>query len=557
METRLPGSDHWAVVGDTMASGSAFLDGRRLSDEALAERVSAVDGRDELRRLLARANGFFSVVQDAGDRVHVAVDHVRSWPVYYAVTDDVYVDDSAEWVDEAAAGRGYDPVAATEYLFTGYVPGRDTLSRDVKQVRAGELVTLSRGTEPTATADRYFTFAPAETSAGVDRADLDDAMVEAVRRLIDYADGRTVLLGLSGGFDSRLIALLLSRLGYENTVTYTTDSTSGSSDDIPVAARIADDLGFEHVVIRNDHDDYRPLDESAPARALLDEVGYLSEYPHINKPLLASKLAEAGVDPSDAVHVMGHHLLGGSSFLPGELRGRETFGRGEFLDIMWGRHYGNWEAPRGSDWRELFEGRLLERLPADPYLTGDAESVPDAVVGSELWYWQERLPKYIMSRREFERLGYDTWYPLLDRTLFGLFEDSTHRERIGKRVLKRYVRWLDEEVRDATTDLPDPDATPSPSPSEAAWDGLVGVVHALPEPATEFVRGLYKRYDSTDAYGRDPRYGIVSKAEFDSISFRTIHYRPLLLLYLYDRGYFDLPGTTELDRALPGPAADG
>lgn len=556
METRLPGSDHWAVVGDAMVSGSAFLDGRRLSSEALADRVSAVDGRDELARLLARANGFFSVVHDAGDRVHLAVDRVRSWPVYYAVTDDVYVDDSAEWIDEVAAERGYDPVAATEYLFTGYVTGRDTLSRDVKQVRPGELVTVSRGSTPAVTADRYFTFAPAETSIGTDRADLHDAMVEAVQRLIDYADGRTVLLGLSGGFDSRLIALLLSRLGYDNTVTYTTDSTSGSSDDIPVATRIADDLGFEHVVVRNDHADYQPLDESEPSRALLEGVGYLSEYPHINKHVLASKLTGAGVDPGDAVHVMGHHLLGGSSFLSGGLRDRETLGCREFLDIMWGRHYGNWESPRGSGWRELFEGRLLERLPADPYLTGDAEPVPDAVVGSELWYWQERLPKYIMSRREFECLGFDTWYPLLDRGLFALFEDSTHRERIGKRVLKRYVRWLDEEVRGVTTDLPDPDATPSPSPREKAWDGLVGAVHSLPEPATELVRGAYKRYDSTDAYGRDPRYGIVSKTEFDAISFRTIHYRPLLLLYLYDRGYFDLPGTTELDRALPGSSAD-
>ena len=86
----------------------------------------------------------------------------------------------------------------------------------------------------------------------------------------------------------------------------------------------------------------------------------------------------------------------------------------------------------------------------------------------------------------------------------------------------------------------------------ARANGFFSAIHALPGPIKESIRRAYKRYDSTDAYDRDPRYGIVSEAEFDAISFRTIHYRPLLLLYLYDRGCFDLPGKTELDRALPG-----
>lgn len=551
MKVHLSNDDYWTKSGDTLVSGSAFFDGRCLSDEQFVDKVSATAGPEELKRVLSKANGFFSIIHDSGEEIYAAVDHVRSWPLFYTVTDDVYISDSAEWVHEHGARRGYDPVAGTEYLFTCFVSGKDTLSRDVKQVQAGELVALSADDgDKNVNGEQYFSYSPVETSTPVHKNDFDEVLVEAINRLIEYADGRTILLGLSAGYDSRLIALMLHRLGHEDVITF----TGGDPSERSIAKTIAADLNFEHVVLTTTESDYHHIDNSAEME-LVHDVGYLSEYPSINKVVQRQKLEEAGIDPSDVVLVLGHHLLG-ASFLSGWVRDKETLSRKEFFDLMWRRHYSHWETPRRQQWRRLFEGRMLERIPTDLYQTRDVESTPDAVRGFEEFYWRERLPKFIIIRREYAYLGFDVWYPLLDRALYSFFQRSNYRDRVGKRILKEYVRQLDVQMRGEKSDLTAGTDRSSESVTGVAWDQMVRLVHALPEPAKEFIREKYKEYKRRDAYRRDPRYKIVSEDEFNSISFPKVAdgelHRTLLLFYLYRRGFFDFPVETEFDRALSG-----
>lgn len=551
MRIHLHNDDLWECTGETMVSGNAFLDGEHLSAEQLADRISRMERERELRSFLSRANGFFSLVHQTEQRTFAAVDHVRSWPLYYAVTDDLYVSDSAEWVHDAGATRGYDPVAATEYLFCCFVPGNDTLSRDVKQVRPGEVVQFDDA-DRSARGERYFTHAPSESAAPVDMDQLDDTIEDAVGRLIDHADGRTILLGLSGGYDSRIIALMLHRLGYEDTVAYTTQAAAAASAEVETARSLADDLDFEHITVTSGPSDYGRIDGSAQME-LVEDIGYLSEYPSINKVVQRRKLEASGVDPERVVHVLGHQPLGAGTFLPPWVREQHTLSRAEFTDLLWNLHYSHWEAP-GSQWRELFEGRMLDRIPAPLYQSGTVEPTADAVRGIEQWYWQERLPKFITIRREYEYLGFDVWYPLLDRALFSFFQQSSYRERVQKRALKRYAAHLDSEVRGVEIAEDLGSNGPSRSPTDLLWDQVVRLVHALPETATELVRQRYNEYRSRDAYHRDPRYSIVSEETFDSFSFANVDdnalHRTLLYLYLYKEGFFTLPGQTELDRAV-------
>ncbi len=555
MEVCLSHEDHWRRSGNTMVSGNAFLDGEYLPTERLAARLSDVGSSEELQKLLSRANGFFSVIHETSEGVCAAVDHVRSWPLYYTVTDDAYVSDSAEWVHSAGARRGYDPVAATEYLFTCFVPGRDTLSRDVKQVQAGECVTLQSGSScQSVRNERYFVHSPNETATPTDEDELAQVLLAATNRLLEHAAGRTILLGLSTGYDSRLIALMLSRLGYDDVVTYTSHVAASGPEEVARAKRLADDLGFEHIEVDSTGSDFGGI-EPADRLAFADEAGYLSEYPHVYKLLLPRKLRDAGVDPEAVVHVLGHHLLGSGTFLPPWVRNQRTLDREEFIDLLWALHYSNWETPSEPAWETLFKGRLLKRVPVDLYQGGTVEPTPDAVSGFECWYWQERLPKYIIARREYELLGFDVWYPLLDRELFSFFQVSNYRDRVGKRALKTHVRQLESRIR-GSTDLGVEEGETSRSLADVAWERAVGTVKTAPEPATRFARRAYNRYKSKDAYGQDPRHAIVSKDKFDSISFPKSYsgslYRPLLLLYLYDNGLFDLPEATEFDRALYG-----
>ncbi|MXR53032.1 hypothetical protein GRX03_15650 [Halovenus sp. WSH3] len=552
MRIQLHHDSQWVRNGDTMVAGSAFVDGEQLSAEDLADRVSKTESEDELRRVLSRGNGFFSVIHQTEAATFAAVDHVRSWPLYYAVTDDVYVSDSAEWVHDAGASRGYDPIAATEYLFCCFVSGKDTLSRDVKQLRAGELVRFD-DSEPGVQSGRYFVHSPTESTTSIDMDELDEVVEGAVGRLIDRADGRTILLGLSGGYDSRIIALMLHRLGYENVVAYTTQAAASGSENVETARSLADDLDFEHITVTSGAADYGRIDGSAQMK-LVEDIGYLSEYPSINKVIQRRKLEAGGIDPEEVVHVLGHQLLGAGTFLPAWVREQHTLSRAEFTDLLWSLHYSHWEASSRTQWRELFESRMVDQIPASLYHSGTVEPTPAAMRGIEQWYWQERLPKFITIRREYEYLGFDMWYPLLDKELFSFFQRSDHRDRVEKRALKEYAARLDREVRGVRLrDELGGDGS-SQSPANLLWNQIVRLVHALPDPATEAIRRRYNEYRSQDLYHTDPRYRIVSEETFDSFSFANVDdnalHRTLLYLYLYENGYFTLPGSTELDRAV-------
>lgn len=546
MEINLTHDSQWTKHGDTFVSGHAFVEGEHLATQELAEHIAAVESKNELASVLSELNGFFAVVHQMDTEVHVAVDHVRSWPLYYAVTDDIYISDSAEWVHTTATQGNYDPNAVNEYLFTCYVTGADTVSTDVKQLQSGEILTFQTdGHTSSPRRSQYYTYEPNGSTGTV--ATFDDRLVESFQRLLQYADGRTILLGLSGGYDSRLIALMLHRLGYDNVVTYTTLTASGSSDEFTVAESVAADLGFRHIKIRTDHSDYEHLDNSDQL-TMAEDIGYLSEYPHINKYILREKLRDEGLDPSEMVHVLGHHLVAGT-FLPAEMRDRSTIDRDEFLDLMWDLHYSNWVEQGDLQLRDLFAGRILDRIPTGLYQDRSVESVTDVLKGYEQWYWQERLPKYVMACREYEYLGFNMWYPFLDRELCAFYEQCDYRDKIGKRFIKQYVDELDAQIRGTTQSSDSADATHPVR--NLAWDTVVNITHSLPTPIMQYARQMYYTHlrDGVE-YSDDPRYNVVSEEEFTSIQFDIINHRTLLLLALYRMGYFAAPTETEFDIAL-------
>jgi len=263
MEITLFNDGVWESINDTKVRGNVFVGEEYYSTAEFADRVSNISDEVELVDLLKRTNGFFSLIHNIGNKTLLAADHIRSWPLYYAVTDDVYISDLGKKVHTSGAKRGYDPIAATEQLFTEYVSGRDTISRDVKQVQSGEVVIIDDSEPTPEIATKRWTGAtlPHKTYSG-NLNELDQVMKNVFERFLKVIDGRTVLLGLSSGFDSRLIALMLYKLDYDDVITYTRNRSSYDSGEFSTAKSIAEDLGFEHLEIQHSHSDYREFYES-------------------------------------------------------------------------------------------------------------------------------------------------------------------------------------------------------------------------------------------------------------------------------------------------------
>ena len=207
--------------------GPVYWDDAPCTNENLNHRLSQAQTTNDLTRSLNRLNGFYAWVEETPGRIRAAVDHIRSRPLFYANYDGrFFLSDDAEWVRQQVGDRAMDPVAREEFQLAGYVTGAETLFPNVKQLQAGEfLVATKLDDGVTVETHRYYRFLhtePEQVHEPELRGRLDEVAMASIQRLIDYANGRQIVVPLSGGYDSRLIVTLLKRLGYDNILTFTT-----------------------------------------------------------------------------------------------------------------------------------------------------------------------------------------------------------------------------------------------------------------------------------------------------------------------------------------------
>ncbi|MEI7903425.1 MAG: asparagine synthase-related protein, partial [bacterium] len=254
---------------EVWAKGYAFHESRFHDSEYLAEllarvlkeQVGRIQGVKESRSpvsgagilapsipgflpsLVRQLNGSFAIVVRAGNEVFAAVDRLRSIPLFYGTHDGkLLLSDDAFWVREQSGDATIDPVSEGEFLRTSYVFGRNTLSPSVRQLQPGEcLFARPEGIEVKFyylhTHGNYLSLSESEYFD-----QLDVVFRNVFQRLIDSVRGRTIVVPLSGGYDSRYIAAMLKNLGYEKVICYTYGRPT--SYEVATSRRVAETLGY-------------------------------------------------------------------------------------------------------------------------------------------------------------------------------------------------------------------------------------------------------------------------------------------------------------------------
>ena len=204
----------WARCGNTLAAGSAFVDGKLMTAGLLARSFDSAGGA--LESMPSRCNGFFAVVSVSESTIFAAVDRVRSIPVFYCIDNGkVLLSDDPHLIRERAGIENKDGPAEKELLLTRYVTGPDTLYTQIKQLQAGEYLFIDRyvAIEKQRAAKRYYIFTHTDLNGGsgrkLDRAEKEREFRElternigeldkAFCRLAEYAAGRPIVVPLSG-----------------------------------------------------------------------------------------------------------------------------------------------------------------------------------------------------------------------------------------------------------------------------------------------------------------------------------------------------------------------
>ncbi len=445
---------NYTQTSDCIITGEAFYQDHLYKDKKLIQLISSCETEEQFIDRLKQLNGFYALIKHSGQKLFAAVDRVRSIPLFYGQKgNDFFLSDSAEWVREQVGNNEMDTLAREEFLLTGYVTGPDTLFPDVKQLQAGEaLIVSDNNRELSISVKRYYRFIHQNTLEASEEellSKLDKVMINVFQRLIKLADGRTLVVPLSGGYDSRLIVLMLKRLGYDNVITFTYGRPGNKESEI--SKQVAETLGIRWEFIPYSNEAWYTWFHSKERKKYWVMAGGLCTLPHIQDWPAVWEMKKQGILPNDCVFIPGHtgdFISGGH--IPLSFDTYKNIGAKNFIRAVQEKHYCLFSLNKYKyKNKSLFDKRIINRSEMDSY--NNAEECANAF---EKWEWQERQAKFIInSVRVYEFWKYEWWLPLWDTEFMDFWCKVPLQYRFQKNLYDQYVEQLYTQLTGADRSL--------------------------------------------------------------------------------------------------------
>lgn len=209
----------WTHHNKVYCKGYAFVNDEVVENEALAQYFDSLP-KDDVLSQAKSLNGFFAVVVEYETSVLAFTDHVRSFPLFYYKSDeDLILCDG--FPEERIKTLSLNKAAEKQLGGALYLLWNQTLFEGVRGIEAGAFLWVTQDGD--LQYDFYYNFAYDD----VQITDIDEALEKmnkayeaSFKRLIKYLNGRTAVVPLSGGHDSRLLAYYLVKLGYTNIIAF-------------------------------------------------------------------------------------------------------------------------------------------------------------------------------------------------------------------------------------------------------------------------------------------------------------------------------------------------
>lgn len=281
-----------AVCGCFYAAGKWCV-----GESALSYFADVVDEHDLVSRL-AGINGQFAVVINSSSLCAIAIDFTRLYPLYYSddgkISDDPYL---------LPHGNTMSELAIAHYDASGAVQAGLTLFADIKQLKPSHYIVFGKTTEQKEYAHYYCT---KKEEQQVELSKAIDVFDNVFKRLCVFVGNRQIVVPLTAGNDSRLIACMLKKNGCTNVLCYTVGKPQ--SKEIKVAQHTAHTLGFryEHIDVSDSEGLKLCYSDKQRFTAYTRFIGGYTNFMWLYDYVAIQKLQQKGLIDDDAIFMPGH-----------------------------------------------------------------------------------------------------------------------------------------------------------------------------------------------------------------------------------------------------------
>lgn len=429
-------------LGATVLWFKGHARGRRGDD--LARELDALGAHptaETLETWLRALDGHFALVAQGVFGTLAAADRVRTIPLIWGhdSTGTVLVGQNGTPLVRrlGLVAQDASPLSVSAVALAGFTIGDETLYPAIRQIGPGQYALFGSGAPRLA---RYYQFRPWLPEAASEDA-LEKRLLavteEIIQALTETAMGRPIVLPLSAGLDSRLIAAGLKHFGHRDVLCFAYGQPGNH--EAETSRAIAERLGYPWRFVPYSQARQRATFTSADYAAFLDSADSLTGVHFPQDYLALTELLKDGWLPKDAVLVNGQSgdFISGNH-IPDALiapfaSSDPARRRARIVDALMVKHFCQWGRDAVGDVSEKLHARLGDEI--------DKVGLPASPEGDHgIYEWcefQDRQSKYVVGgQRVYEHLGLDWRLPLWDQRYLDFWERAPLSAKAHQRLYR-------------------------------------------------------------------------------------------------------------------------
>lgn len=309
----------WVTDGSIWVKGSFFdAADNYFEKEQLLDYFKTISTYKAFVEALKECNGVFSVVIKQNDEVWCAVDRNISFPIFYSLKNEgIIISD-----DAISIARNFEQIVNNKlqldiYKSLGHTFGSETLINGINQLQCGQAIQFKKNS--IISKEFYHNF-----SVSIFNSNSKDELLKqgyvflenSFKRLVKSLNGRTAIVPLSGGFDSRVIVAGLKKQGYQKVICFTYGKKENNNE-IELSKRVAKELNYKWIFVEYNDKLFDGFVDTKDFNDYLHFSSHLSSMFFLQEYFAVKYLKDNKLIPDDSIFIPGHSgdLIGGSQLI--------------------------------------------------------------------------------------------------------------------------------------------------------------------------------------------------------------------------------------------------
>lgn len=407
----------WTKHGKIRCAGFAWENGHSISKSGFCQAIEQhCHDFESFSQWTSHLNGPFAIIVEQAEEIWLATSHTWSYPLFYSLESELIETGDTPVMFEARAKSAISSNDELYFLAFGVTPGNHTLCDRIKTVLPGETLQIGgKEVQSVNALDSLFQTRHPESEPEVTAQKIRDVF----KRYSEKIGKQKVLLPLTSGYDSRLLACLLKEFGHTDVLCATWGNPDNSERE--AAQRIAGQLGYPYLFIPYTSETIAGYTEDPEFEKFMTYLGHLTSMPYLQEYFAIRQLLSEGLLDTNTVVLPGHpgDFLRGSHLTQGlQHDSRERVA--QKILAQFGSNY-----PLGSREKRMVLDEIMEHHFQD-------KPLGDNRVYFDRWDYIERQCKLVAnSSMAWSFFGLETLHPLFDREMVSFFPGLPMGQRLG------------------------------------------------------------------------------------------------------------------------------